>query len=45
MRFTSPAAIGNTVDVKMITGVVGTMGVGTVHHIAWRAKDDADHQA
>lgn len=45
VRFTSPAAIGNTVDVKMVTGVVGTMGVGTVHHIAWRAEDDADHKA
>lgn len=44
VRLTSSADIGNTIDVKMVTGVVGTMGVGTVHHIAWRAKDDADHR-
>lgn len=43
VRFTSSASIGNTVDVKMVTGVVGTMGVGAVHHIAWRAADDEDH--
>lgn len=43
-RFTSSADIGNTVDLKLVTGVVGTMGVGTVHHIAWRAEDDADHK-
>lgn len=43
MRFTSPGLIGNVVDVKMTTGELGTMGVGTVHHIAWRAKDNADH--
>ncbi|MEC1177419.1 ring-cleaving dioxygenase [Metasolibacillus meyeri] len=42
-RFKSSAAIGNTVDVKMVAGVSGQMGVGTVHHIAWRAEDDADH--
>jgi glyoxalase family protein len=27
----------------MTAGVRGTMGVGTVHHIAWRANDNADH--
>ncbi|WP_042473332.1 ring-cleaving dioxygenase [Bacillus ndiopicus] len=43
IRFKSSAAIGNTVDLKTITGVRGQMGVGTVHHIAWRAQDDADH--
>ena len=43
-RFVSSADIGNTVDLKVVTGVVGTMGVGTVHHIAWRAEDDADHK-
>ncbi|WP_107841198.1 ring-cleaving dioxygenase [Metasolibacillus meyeri] len=42
-RFKSSAAIGNMVDVKMVAGVSGQMGVGTVHHIAWRAQDDADH--
>lgn len=42
-RFKASADIGNTIDLKMITGVRGTMGVGTVHHIAWRANDDQDH--
>ncbi len=42
-RFRASGDIGNIIDLKMSTGVRGTMGVGTVHHIAWRAKDDADH--
>ncbi|WP_144509691.1 ring-cleaving dioxygenase [Bacillus sp. FJAT-22090] len=42
-RFKATADIGNIIDLKMVTGVSGSMGVGTVHHIAWRAKDDADH--
>ncbi|RHW30914.1 ring-cleaving dioxygenase [Lysinibacillus yapensis] len=42
-RFKATSDIGNIIDVKMTTGVRGTMGVGTVHHIAWRANDDADH--
>lgn len=42
-RYKSSADIGNIIDLKMTTGVLGTMGVGTVHHIAWRAKDDKDH--
>lgn len=42
-RFKSSADIGNIIDLKMVTGVRGTIGVGTVHHIAWRAKDQADH--
>ena len=42
-RFKASADIGNIIDLKMVTGVRGSMGVGTVHHIAWRAKDDADH--
>jgi glyoxalase family protein len=42
-RFKASAKIGNIIDLKMVTGVRGTMGVGTVHHIAWRAQDDADH--
>lgn len=41
-RYKAPAAIGNMIDLKMVTGVSGSMGVGTVHHIAWRAKDNAD---
>lgn len=41
-RFKASAEIGNTIDLKMIAGVKGSMGVGTVHHIAWRAQDDTD---
>ena len=44
-RFIAPSSIGNVIDVKMTTGVQGTMGVGTVHHIAWRAEDNEDHVA
>ncbi|MEK3936507.1 ring-cleaving dioxygenase [Sporosarcina sp. FSL W7-1349] len=43
-RLKATADIGNIVDLKMTLGTRGTMGVGTVHHIAWRAKDDEDHQ-
>ena len=42
-RFKSSADIGNIIDLKMTTGARGTMGTGTVHHIAWRAKDNEDH--
>ncbi len=42
-RFKASGDIGNIIDLKMTAGTRGTMGVGTVHHIAWRAKDDADH--
>ncbi|MGE7118769.1 ring-cleaving dioxygenase [Peribacillus sp. NPDC046944] len=42
-RFRALADIGNIIDLKMVTGVRGTIGAGTVHHIAWRANDKADH--
>ncbi|HWL12409.1 MAG TPA: ring-cleaving dioxygenase [Ureibacillus sp.] len=42
-RFKSSGDIGNIIDLKMTTSVRGTMGVGTVHHIAWRAQDNDDH--
>ncbi|WBL17114.1 ring-cleaving dioxygenase [Sutcliffiella sp. NC1] len=41
-RFRSEGDIGNVVDVKTTKTGRGQMGVGTVHHIAWRAKDDED---
>ena len=41
-RYRSTADIGNIIDLKMTAGVRGEMGVGTVHHIAWRAVDDSD---
>ncbi|MBT2690598.1 ring-cleaving dioxygenase [Bacillus sp. ISL-47] len=42
MRFRSAANIGNVIDLKTVRGTRGQMGVGTVHHIAWRAEDDQD---
>lgn len=42
IRFRSPAEIGNIIDVKLIPVGRGQMGVGIVHHIAWRAVDDQD---
>ncbi|MES9685307.1 ring-cleaving dioxygenase [Bacillus sp. AFS001701] len=41
-RYRSTADIGNIIDVKLTTIGRGQMGVGTVHHIAWRAIDDND---
>jgi glyoxalase family protein len=42
VRFHSLADIGNVIDLKLTPIGLGQMGVGTVHHIAWRAKDDQD---
>ncbi|UJL46201.1 ring-cleaving dioxygenase [Virgibacillus sp. NKC19-16] len=42
IRFKSFGDIGNIIDVKQTKVPRGKMGVGTVHHIAWRAKDDED---
>lgn len=42
LRFRSTADIGNIIDLKLTTTGRGQMGVGTVHHIAWRAIDDKD---
>ncbi|EKN70435.1 putative dioxygenase [Neobacillus bataviensis LMG 21833] len=41
-RYRSTADIGNVIDVKLTPIGRGKMGVGTVHHIAWRAIDDED---
>lgn len=41
-RYRSSAEIGNVIDLKLMPIGRGTMGAGTVHHIAWRAKDDQD---
>ncbi|TCJ01726.1 ring-cleaving dioxygenase [Cytobacillus praedii] len=43
LRFKSRAHIGNTIDIHLKPAVRGLMGAGTVHHIAWRAKDEAEH--
>lgn len=42
IRFRSSADIGNVIDLKLTTNGRGSMGVGTVHHIAWRAADNED---
>lgn len=42
IRFRSAGDIGNIVDLKLTPVGRGQMGVGTVHHIAWRAEDDDD---
>lgn len=42
IRFRSSAEIGNVIDLKLTSIGRGQMGVGTVHHIAWRAIDDQD---
>ncbi|WP_442956499.1 ring-cleaving dioxygenase [Paenibacillus sp. YIM B09110] len=44
-RFKSYGDIGNIIDVNVTPMDYGAGGAGTVHHIAWRAKDDAEHAA
>ncbi|GKU77558.1 ring-cleaving dioxygenase [Paenibacillus sp. L3-i20] len=43
-RFKSFGEIGNIIDVNVEAMAPGSGGSGTVHHIAWRAKDDAEHE-
>lgn len=43
IRYKSYGEIGNIIDIHRSPVPRGRMGVGTVHHIAWRAKDDKDH--
>lgn len=45
LRFKSEAELGNTIDIKLTPSVRGLMGAGTVHHIAWRAKDSEEHMS
>ncbi|BBI36329.1 hypothetical protein KCTCHS21_57280 [Cohnella abietis] len=42
-RFKAAGDLGNLLDVNVKAMAQGIGGAGTVHHIAWRAKDDADH--
>lgn len=42
IRYRSSADIGNIIDLKSTPVPQGGGGTGTVHHIAWRAKDDAE---
>lgn len=39
-RYRSSAEIGNVIYMKLTTVGREHIGVGTVHHIAWRASDD-----
>ncbi|MFX3636524.1 MAG: ring-cleaving dioxygenase [Candidatus Pristimantibacillus sp.] len=43
MRFQSFGDLGNVIDVNIESMAPGHGGSGTVHHIAWRAKDDVEH--
>lgn len=45
IRFRSYGDIGNIIDVKLTGSGRGQIGVGMVHHIAWRADDDEDQLA
>jgi glyoxalase family protein len=42
-RFKATGDLGNLIDVNLTAMPLGAGGAGTVHHIAWRAKDDEDH--
>lgn len=42
LRYRASAELGNVIDLKLTPMRRGQMGVGTVHHIAWRAIDDKD---
>jgi glyoxalase family protein len=44
LRFKAEGQLGNIIDIKLNPSVRGLMGAGAVHHIAWRAKDEEDHQ-
>ena len=42
LRFKSIGTLGNIIDVKLSHAVRGLAGAGTVHHIAWRAKNEEE---
>jgi len=43
VRYKTEALMGSTVDIRSAGGFLpGRMGGGSVHHVAFRAKDDAD---
>lgn len=42
-RFQAAGDLGNLIDVNLAVMPLGVGGAGTVHHIAWRAKDEEDH--
>jgi glyoxalase family protein len=42
-RFKATGDLGNLIDINLTAMPLGAGGSGTVHHIAWRAKNDEDH--
>lgn len=42
-RYKATGDLGNIIDINVTPMDYGVGGAGTVHHIAWRAKDDAEH--
>ncbi|MBH0172205.1 ring-cleaving dioxygenase [Fictibacillus sp. 23RED33] len=44
IRFHAKSDIGNVIDVKRSPETRGVSGVGTVHHIAWRASSYEEHE-
>jgi glyoxalase family protein len=45
VRFRGVADLGNIVDIDYSVTQRGVGGAGTVHHIAWRAKDFKEHKS
>lgn len=44
IRYRTTGELGNIIDLRATPVPQGAGGNGTVHHIAWRAKDDKEHQ-
>ncbi|MEF3304357.1 ring-cleaving dioxygenase [Paenibacillus sp. GYB003] len=44
-RYRAAGDIGNIIDINRVPVGWGIGGAGTVHHIAWRAKDEEDHRS
>lgn len=44
VRFRAPGEIGNLIDVDTTVTDRGRGGCGTIHHIAWRAKDGEEQE-
>lgn len=44
LRFKASGNLGQIIDIKLSPTVRGLAGAGTVHHIAWRAENQQQHQ-
>ncbi|WP_115771913.1 ring-cleaving dioxygenase [Oceanobacillus arenosus] len=44
LRYKTSGSLGNMIDIKITPSARGLAGAGTIHHIAWRAKDDEEHE-